>query len=184
MELKHRVLPRLGLLAALVLLAGLLLSVGTAYARYRTEQQRPISFQTTAESGLSITDSLNTDGSTWIDTVTVSNGSGVELSFTAMTSVSPGIGAMENAVLTFSGGEYVVEGVGTAIAEGSFLYDSFGPGWYYRYPNVRCTLDDGETMTIEIHISPGTVINEDTGEEEPATFPENSVVRTELIIEH
>lgn len=185
MEQKYRALPRFALATALLLLSLLLLLGGTAYARYRTVQEQPISFEAAAESTLTIIASdLDTSSSTWINTITVCNDSGEELRFTPTTLVSLGIGSQNNAVLTFNGGGYVVEGVGAAITEGSLLYDSFGPGWYYQYPTVSILLADGEELSFEIIISPGTVINGETGEEEPATFPEDSMVQTELIIEH
>ena len=184
MEQKQHTLSRLGLTAALLLVAVLLALGGSAYARYRTVQERYLDFSTAAELVPTVTDTLSVNGSVWTDTITLENRSNVKLEFTPRTMVSLGIGAANHAVVTLTAdnGQTVYTGNGTTIAEGSFLYDSFGPGWYYWYPygsqELVLALESGNTMTVIVTISLADA------QGTPVSFPAESKVQTEFVIQH
>lgn len=150
---------RIGLLAVLFVVS-LMLAVGTAWGRYRTQLTGDIYYQTREPTQIYLFGGKDESGYTQLTDhwqvvaggggsslpLLVSNTDGTsiprrDIRFSLRLAATQGIGAGENWSLSLhvtgaDGSVSVYSGVAQAIASDTELHDQFGDGWVYRFYNT------------------------------------------------
>lgn len=168
MDRKRKTGPALrrGIAAALILGLGTLLAAGTAWARFETRVEKPLTITAAQTGALSLTAgdwTASEDG--WAAALTVTNTGGADLTCRLMLLGSLGLEKSDNLTATLQIGEATYRGTAEAIPEGSALHRTFGDGWCWRFTDeagqeAALPLQAGAALTGQLIIRPAADFTE------------------------